>query len=68
MIVTGTPTANNVAVMAELAGAAQGDAHAYRSGENKQMLSACISFQYALTPVLLTLSILVFVGVAGVHS
>ena len=42
MIVTATPTANNIMVMAELA------------SENKEGLAACIFLQYALAPVFLT--------------
>merc|ERR1712183_1067783 len=43
MIVTATPTANNLMIMAELA------------GENKEGLASCIFFQYMFAPVLLTI-------------
>jgi len=52
MLVSATPTANNVMVMAELA------------GENKEGLGTCIFVQYVLCPFLLTFWLTVFVGVA----
>eukprot|EP00929_Paragymnodinium_shiwhaense_P000541 TRINITY_DN100787_c0_g1_i1.p1 TRINITY_DN100787_c0_g1~~TRINITY_DN100787_c0_g1_i1.p1 ORF type:complete len:489 (-),score=85.14 TRINITY_DN100787_c0_g1_i1:55-1521(-) len=52
MIVSATPTANNIMVMAELA------------GESKEGLAACIFLQYLLAPVLLTGWLAVFVAVA----
>eukprot|EP00929_Paragymnodinium_shiwhaense_P028818 TRINITY_DN16631_c0_g1_i1.p1 TRINITY_DN16631_c0_g1~~TRINITY_DN16631_c0_g1_i1.p1 ORF type:complete len:472 (-),score=71.89 TRINITY_DN16631_c0_g1_i1:224-1639(-) len=52
MIVTATPTANNIMVMAELA------------GESKEGLAACIFLQYLLAPVFLTAWLAVFVTVA----
>ena len=53
MVVTCTPTANNIVIMAELA------------GENKDGLAACIFVQYALAPVLLTFWLTLFVHIAG---
>merc|ERR1712136_692834 len=52
MIVTATPTANNVMVMAELA------------GENKQGLAMCIFLQYFVSPLFLTTWLSVYVIVA----
>lgn len=52
MIVTATPTANNVMVMAELA------------GENKQGLAVCIFLQYLVSPLFLTTWLSVYVIVA----
>jgi len=52
MIVTATPTANNVMVMAELA------------GEHKQGLAVCIFLQYIVSPLLLTAWLSVYVVVA----
>lgn len=51
MVVTATPTANNIAVMAEL------------GGQNKQLLATCIFTQYIFAPVLLTISIGCFVKI-----
>jgi len=51
MVVTATPTANTVAVMAEL------------GGENKELLATTIFTQYLFAPVLLTISIAVFVSI-----
>ena len=50
MIVTATPTANTVAVMAEL------------GGENKELLATTIFTQYLFAPVLLTISVAVVVS------
>lgn len=52
MMVTATPTANNIMVMAEL------------SGEDTGALSFCILFQYLLAPILLTVWLSIFIGVA----
>lgn len=52
LLVSATPTANNIMVMAELA------------GENKEGLGACIFVQYLLCPFLLTFWLAVFVSVA----
>lgn len=52
MVVTATPTANNMMVMAELA------------GENKEGLATCIFIQYLACPVLLTMWLAIFVHVA----
>jgi len=52
MIVTATPTANNIMVMAELA------------GENKQGLATCIFLQYIVSPFLLTAWLSIYVVVA----
>eukprot|EP00047_Mylnosiga_fluctuans_P023372 m.137087 g.137087 ORF g.137087 m.137087 type:complete len:128 (-) comp9559_c2_seq2:505-888(-) len=51
LMVTATPTANNIMVMAELA------------GENKQALSTCISLQYLAAPLVLTAAMFSFVAV-----
>ena len=48
LIVTATPTANNIAVMAEF------------GNQDKEALAACIFTQYLIAPVLLTASITVF--------
>ncbi|KAJ8601605.1 hypothetical protein CTAYLR_008453 [Chrysophaeum taylorii] len=53
MVVTSTPTANNLIVMAELA------------GENKEALAATIFVQYAIAPITLTFWITVFLVVAN---
>mmetsp|Transcript_24469 Transcript_24469/g.39172 ORF Transcript_24469/g.39172 Transcript_24469/m.39172 type:complete len:479 (-) Transcript_24469:477-1913(-) len=51
-VLSATPTANNIMVMAELA------------GENKEGMAACIFVQYIFTPVVLTLWLTVFVSVS----
>lgn len=51
-VLSATPTANNIMVMAELA------------GENKEGMAACIFVQYMFAPVLLTLWLTVFVTVS----
>ena len=53
MIVTCTPTANSLLVMAELA------------GQNRAALAACIFTQYAIAPLLLTCSVSIFVAIAS---
>ncbi|KAK3288415.1 hypothetical protein CYMTET_4108 [Cymbomonas tetramitiformis] len=50
LIVTCTPTANNVLVMADVA------------GQNKQALAACIFTQYMAAPLLLTVWLSIFVA------
>jgi len=52
MVITATPTANNIVVMAELA------------GESKDALAKCILVQYLLSPFLLTFWLSIFVYVA----
>lgn len=52
MVVTVGPTANNISVMAELA------------GQNRERLSACIFLQYAVAPVLLTAWVTLFTFIA----
>eukprot|EP00421_Protoceratium_reticulatum_P066039 CAMPEP_0168420112 /NCGR_PEP_ID=MMETSP0228-20121227/32608_1 /TAXON_ID=133427 /ORGANISM="Protoceratium reticulatum, Strain CCCM 535 (=CCMP 1889)" /LENGTH=482 /DNA_ID=CAMNT_0008433999 /DNA_START=14 /DNA_END=1462 /DNA_ORIENTATION=+ len=52
MLVAATPTANNLIVMAELA------------GENKEGLATCIFYQYMACPVLLTFWLAIYVSVA----
>ncbi|KAJ1462034.1 hypothetical protein M885DRAFT_584463 [Pelagophyceae sp. CCMP2097] len=52
MVVTATPTANNLLIMAELA------------GENKDGLAAAIAIQYMAAPVLLTSWLTVFMWIA----
>ena len=52
MIVTCTPTANSMLVMAEVA------------GQNKESLAACIFTQYLAAPLLLAVSVSVIVAVA----
>ena len=50
MIVTATPTANSIAVMAEF------------GGQDKDALASCIFTQYLFAPVLLAASITIFVN------
>ena len=52
MIVTCTPTANSIMVMAEV------------GGQDKEALVACIFTQYLCAPVLLSASISAFVAIA----
>mmetsp|Transcript_109461 Transcript_109461/g.293828 ORF Transcript_109461/g.293828 Transcript_109461/m.293828 type:complete len:102 (+) Transcript_109461:2-307(+) len=52
-IVTATPTANNLMVMAELAG-----------GKNKEGLATCIFVMYASSPLLLTFWLAIYTYVA----
>jgi len=52
MTLSATPTANNIMVMAELA------------GENKESLAFCILVQYIFAPIVLTCWLFVFVSVA----
>eukprot|EP00656_Telonema_subtile_P010196 TRINITY_DN1487_c0_g1_i5.p2 TRINITY_DN1487_c0_g1~~TRINITY_DN1487_c0_g1_i5.p2 ORF type:complete len:256 (+),score=69.45 TRINITY_DN1487_c0_g1_i5:305-1072(+) len=51
MIVSCTPTANNIAVMAEL------------GGQNNELLATCIFTQYLFAPLLLTASVASFVSI-----
>jgi predicted permease len=55
-VLSATPTANNIMVMAELA------------GENKEGMAACIFAQYMFTPVVLTIWLTVFVSVSTSHA
>jgi predicted permease len=52
MIVSATPTANNIMIMVE------------RSGENKEAMATCIFMQYMLAPLFLCASITAFVSLA----
>eukprot|EP00668_Euglena_longa_P003639 GGOE01004259.1.p1 GENE.GGOE01004259.1~~GGOE01004259.1.p1 ORF type:complete len:373 (-),score=100.57 GGOE01004259.1:306-1424(-) len=52
MMVTGTPTANNVLVMVKV------------SGQDAEAMTTCIFTQYLLSPVILTASVALFVSVA----
>eukprot|EP00669_Euglena_mutabilis_P007849 TRINITY_DN3042_c0_g1_i2.p3 TRINITY_DN3042_c0_g1~~TRINITY_DN3042_c0_g1_i2.p3 ORF type:complete len:126 (-),score=49.10 TRINITY_DN3042_c0_g1_i2:193-570(-) len=52
LMVTATPTANNVLVMVKVA------------GEDADAMSTCIFTQYALSPIFLTASVALFVYIA----
>lgn len=52
LVCSATPTANNIMVMAQLA------------GENTEALAACLCFQYLLSPVVLSLWLAIFIDIA----
>lgn len=55
LIVTATPTANSIAVMAEF------------GGQDKEALATCIFTQYLFAPVLLAASITIFVDMVQTY-